>query len=97
MRRETNALFLVVRSSAHVCVCVMLYHALRSEWATLGHPGRGEDEGPDETMWRSRFGLLITGCSTSGRKTEGSFEDRVIKGLQMTHIGGVGLTLWSTP
>lgn len=57
----------------HVCV-YMLHHALQSQWANLGHPERGEDEGLDETEWRSVFCVLITGCSTSGTKTEGSFE-----------------------
>ena len=57
----------------HVCV-YMLYNALQSQWANLRHLDRGEDEGLDETKWRSVFSVLIAGYSTSGTQTEGSFE-----------------------
>lgn len=66
-----------------MCVC-MLYHALQAQWANLGHLGGGEDEGQVETVWKSTVCLLITGCFTSGRKTQGSIADRVIEGDQQT-------------
>lgn len=69
----------------HVCV-YMLYHTLQSQWANLVHPERGEDEGLAETEWRSVFCVLITGCSTNGTKTEGSFERIVwLRGASGTH------------
>lgn len=42
----------MVQTPALRSVVYMLYCAFQSQWANLGHPGQGEDEGLDETVWR---------------------------------------------
>lgn len=66
MRRRTKQ-YLLEYWSAQVSFR-MPYRAAQSQRANLGHPGGVGDEGQVETVLRSTVCLVITGCSTSGRK-----------------------------